>query len=209
MTEQERAASVLGKMKKGRGGSLESSGTPHPHAGSSSSAQQSRPGSPPLIRPTPIRPQTAGSHPRGYDLDGELFIRTTEDASMVERELLDGLVERGYYDDLLSRDLEARNNADPESPHQRAEREAREHAQRAPQRNAQYMQAAGETLFHFAQHGYPGQSRGPYPPEPHPWIGRTGQHGGAGHGAGAQHHPRDYDLDGELLERDFEAYELD
>ncbi|KAH9918305.1 uncharacterized protein B0H18DRAFT_1123090 [Fomitopsis serialis] len=32
-------------------------------------------------------------------------IRAIEDASMVERELDDGLVERGYYDDLLSRDF--------------------------------------------------------------------------------------------------------
>ncbi|TFY52903.1 hypothetical protein EVJ58_g9750 [Rhodofomes roseus] len=56
--------------------------------------------------------------PREYDLDGELFTRTTEDASsvMVERELRDTLTGRGYYDDLVSRDLEARKNFDHGDP---------------------------------------------------------------------------------------------
>ncbi|KAH9912897.1 uncharacterized protein B0H18DRAFT_1126714 [Fomitopsis serialis] len=38
-------------------------------------------------------------------------IRATEDASIVERELQDELVERGYYDDLVSRDLQARKDS--------------------------------------------------------------------------------------------------
>ncbi|KAH9918308.1 uncharacterized protein B0H18DRAFT_1106961 [Fomitopsis serialis] len=56
--------------------------------------------------------------------------RSDEDASMIERELQDGLVERGYYDDLLARDLEARNNAEPETAEQRAARERQERESR-------------------------------------------------------------------------------
>ncbi|KAH9918304.1 uncharacterized protein B0H18DRAFT_1106960 [Fomitopsis serialis] len=43
-------------------------------------------------------------------------IRAIEDASMVERELDDGLMERGYYDTLRSRDLEARSGNVPKPP---------------------------------------------------------------------------------------------
>jgi len=163
-------------------------------------------------RPGPSHPHQNGGagqgaggqhHPRESDLDGELFIRTTEDASVVERELHDALMERGYYGDLLSRDLETRKNADKpdESRNERYHRERQE-----------YMLHRGDNMMRHAQgqrhsagtsNGAAQRSRSqPRPPPPH-------QNGGAGQGATGRRHSREYDLDGGLFERGFEVDELD
>ncbi|KAH9910225.1 uncharacterized protein B0H18DRAFT_504560 [Fomitopsis serialis] len=161
-------------------------------------------------RPGPSRPQQSGGagqrgggqhRPREYDLDGELFGRTTEDASMVERELQDALMERGYYDDLLSRDLEARKS--PEKPKQGA----------ASAQSLGHLQEQNRVVGGFLRGQMQArrrereqmQSLSPStsgPSHPHP-------NGGAGQGARGQHRPREYDLDGGLFERGFEADELD
>jgi len=203
MTDKERAAMVLAQRRQGQGqgepfkSSRERAGTPHPHAGQSSSAQHSGSrAAPPLQHPQPTRPGPKAKAKflrREYYLD-ELFIRTIEDASMVERELQHRPVERGYHK-ILSRDLETRKNADPDTPAERAAREQREMEQRTATRNAAHMQAGADIPWHFASHGYPSHAHPSHahpshahpshahPSHAHPGGGSS-QHGGAGRGAG-------------------------
>ncbi|TFY60659.1 hypothetical protein EVJ58_g4998 [Rhodofomes roseus] len=192
--DKERAAKAL-RLRKGS----MSQPSKSPHYSQSSGV------GPSLQHPKPQRPSEKAKFlpPREYDLDGELFIRTTADASgvMVERELQDALMERGYYDDLVSRDLEARKNFDHGDPVGERERAARALAQR----RAAQMEAAAQRLRHvgMTNQGHAGPSRPPHPPQ-----GGSGQNG-SGRGSGAQPRPREYDLDGELFERSFEVDELD
>ncbi|KAH9830352.1 uncharacterized protein C8Q71DRAFT_727585 [Rhodofomes roseus] len=177
----------------------------HSSAGSSAHRSGSRPGS---HRLPPDMPRRGVWYPREYNLGGELFIRTAEDASIVERELQDGLMERGYYDDLVSRDLEARKSPDDSADKARAAKVvANIRADQALRR------MRTQTLSRAARGGYLHVVTAPSHPVPyetHPLmhpahIGGSGQNGGSG----AHPHPREYQLDGELFERGFEVDELD
>ncbi|KAH9918318.1 uncharacterized protein B0H18DRAFT_1123101 [Fomitopsis serialis] len=140
----------------------------------------------------------ASSHPqqnrqREYDVNGELFTRTPEDASVVERELRDGLVERGFYEALLSRGLEARTNAEHGAKQQILQGPpgpARTQARRIIRnRQRNKAQAASGRQPHPQANGGSGVKR------PHLE-------------AGAHHRRREYE-NGELFERGFEIDELD
>jgi len=143
----------------------------------------------------------AGAHHRRreYDLDGELFVRATEDASIVRRELQDGLVERGYYDDLLSRGFEARSekeeSTEPKPPHPRVEKLKLKQNYPNDKKGTPPVSTERYQYFPAAK------------PHAQPQAGRSGNNGGKG--GGAHHRRREYDLDGELFERSFEADELD
>ncbi|KAH9914352.1 uncharacterized protein B0H18DRAFT_1216068 [Fomitopsis serialis] len=157
-------------------------------------------------RPSPSHPQRNGGgagahHPREYDLDGELFGRATEDASMVERELQDALMERGYYDDLLSRDLEARKTADDT-----VSKPGAASIQRRPQTGMDQVRQRmmNLRLWQGTRPQGPTHNSGSRPGPSHPQ-----QSGGGGQRTGGQHHPREYVLDGGLFERGFEVDELD
>ncbi|KAH9922764.1 uncharacterized protein B0H18DRAFT_503809 [Fomitopsis serialis] len=93
--------------------------------------------------------------------------RATEDASMVERELQDALMERGYYYDLLSRDLEARKTAEdaPPKPHAASVQSQRD------QENHRLLREAHANLQIPRPGGPwsgppPGPSHPPHPPHP-------------------------------------------
>ncbi|KAH9922760.1 uncharacterized protein B0H18DRAFT_956129 [Fomitopsis serialis] len=128
--------------------------------------------------------------------------RATGDVSMVERELQDALMERGYYDTLLSRDLEARKTAE-ESPDEKYHRERQKYMLDRGDRmmgHAEGQTHSAGTSNRPAQHSGSRPRHHSSPPHPS---------GGAGQGARGQHHSREYDPDGGLFERDFEVDELD
>ncbi|KAH9918319.1 uncharacterized protein B0H18DRAFT_1123102 [Fomitopsis serialis] len=112
-------------------------------------------------------------------------IRATEDASMVERELQVGLLERGYYANVLPRDRKTSDGSCMWAPRLRT--------------------TPGS---HAATNPPPNRAGPNGRPHPQP-NGGSGHNGGAGRGAGAPHRRREYDLDGELFERGFEIDELD
>ncbi|KAH9922766.1 uncharacterized protein B0H18DRAFT_503870 [Fomitopsis serialis] len=119
--------------------------------------------------------------------------RATEDASMVERELQDALMERGYYYDLLPRHFGAHHMPRSERAVDRAAREAQ----------ARVREKGATILIATAEH-HQKKIEQSHQPQQTPQ-----QNSGSRQGAGAQHHPREYDLDGEPFGRGFEVDELD
>jgi len=124
-----------------------------------------------------------------------------EDASIVERELQDEPVEFGYYDVVVSRNLEARKNADPET--------TEEHAAKERRWDTQVMHAGAARLQQTAMNRHPNQAGLSRPPHPQP-NGGSGEDSGPGpRRETLRPSTREYDLDGELSERGFEIDELD
>ncbi|KAH9918331.1 uncharacterized protein B0H18DRAFT_957985 [Fomitopsis serialis] len=123
--------------------------------------------------------------------------RATEDASIVERELQDALVERGYYDDLVSRDLEARGGGPSKSDKAHAASIARmrkEHQDRMRQ-NPGFIRDPPSAIWTASREGTPLQHPRPYrPAQKAEFLPKK---------------PREYDFNGELFERGFEIDELD
>ncbi|KAH9918314.1 uncharacterized protein B0H18DRAFT_676812 [Fomitopsis serialis] len=124
-------------------------------------------------------------------------VRATEDASMVERDLQDALVERGCYDDLVSRDLEARGGGPSKTDKARVASIARlrqEHQDRMRQ-NPGFIRDPPSAIWTASREGTPLQHPRPYrPAQKAEFLPKK---------------PREYDFDGELFERGFEVDELD
>ncbi|KAH9918321.1 uncharacterized protein B0H18DRAFT_957977 [Fomitopsis serialis] len=123
---------------------------------------------------------------------------------MVERELQDGLLERGYYDNVLPRDRKMSDGFVHAGP--AAQNHAGEPAQ--TQWAEQARRAGAARLQHAATNPPPNRAGPNGRPHPQP-NGGSGHNSGAGRGAGARHRRREYDLDGELFDRGFEIDELD
>ncbi|KAH9912869.1 uncharacterized protein B0H18DRAFT_1126723 [Fomitopsis serialis] len=103
--------------------------------------------------------------------------RATEDASVVERELQDGLVERGYYDEIVERDLEARRQPPrpprpptPPPPRPRPWAPPRPPTPYYPRPRSDYYDMVARDLE--ARRQPPRPPRPPTPPRPGPGLGR-------------------------------------